>query len=472
MQCAVFHGIGGVAFKYYCLFQHHIPPPASISWGSTTTQPPEAAGKSASPTQLSENFVLQGHPEDDCFIMGGRPGPYINECSRSLYLRMGARVAFLGIDTRTERTRQRINYEDTYELIVTRIRSELANPGPSKITHLIVLLGVPIAYPRLTWLENVVRSPLVGSLRFIGKRFGIGGGLINKLDGQVGRPDELDDHYTAPEHNEERKYLILQLQELAEMFHVRITILGGDVRLAAVGRFYANSKLRKAIEQDERYMANIISSAIMDHPRPRRAADALARKNKIYHLDENTDETLMNIWNKEPGGDERSSRFNKVAMRSRNYAILSESSNPPSYADATSTHRRKGFATHGNATRGGRFKDNTASSNRAHKVAGEDKEELLLPKNRRGRAGSSHRAASGVFVGLGDGALDVCFRVEIDRKDKEGRTEGYGFESKCHMSACTLTSRADRCCLVPALDIPGGTRIVDVPGASALTARE
>jgi hypothetical protein len=29
MQCDVFRGIGGTAHKYYMLFQHHLPPPAS-----------------------------------------------------------------------------------------------------------------------------------------------------------------------------------------------------------------------------------------------------------------------------------------------------------------------------------------------------------------------------------------------------------------------------------------------------------
>lgn len=29
MKCDVFKGIGGVAHKYYMLFQHHLPPPPS-----------------------------------------------------------------------------------------------------------------------------------------------------------------------------------------------------------------------------------------------------------------------------------------------------------------------------------------------------------------------------------------------------------------------------------------------------------
>lgn len=40
----------------------------------------------------------------------------------------------------------------TYEKIFARLRRELV-PGETK--HLLVLLGVPAAYPRLVWLENL-----------------------------------------------------------------------------------------------------------------------------------------------------------------------------------------------------------------------------------------------------------------------------------------------------------------------------
>lgn len=40
----------------------------------------------------------------------------------------------------------------TYEKIFRRLKKEII-PGETK--HLVVLLGVPIAYPRLVWLENL-----------------------------------------------------------------------------------------------------------------------------------------------------------------------------------------------------------------------------------------------------------------------------------------------------------------------------
>ena len=67
------------------------------------------------PILARETFVLEVHSEDSSFIIGKRPGPYISEFSRSIYMRLGACLAFLGVDARTERTRRRVNYPETYD---------------------------------------------------------------------------------------------------------------------------------------------------------------------------------------------------------------------------------------------------------------------------------------------------------------------------------------------------------------------
>lgn len=58
-------------------------------------------------------------------------------------------MAFLGIDARTERTRHQVNYPETYKLIFDKLNAELtaAKEGGEPISHLLLLLGVPIAYP-------------------------------------------------------------------------------------------------------------------------------------------------------------------------------------------------------------------------------------------------------------------------------------------------------------------------------------
>ena len=452
MNCPVFRGIGGVAFKYYCLFQHHIPPQKS----TFTTSAPQTMGAQAGadPAQLADTFVLK-EQDDARFIVGASPGPYVAQHSRSLYMRLGARMGFMGIDARTERTRHQVNYPETYDLIFERVKFELssASAGLNKVTHLIVLLGIPIAYPRLIWLENIFTSPIIGPIRFLSKRFGIAGGFFNKFDGQVDLLDDLDDHYTARQHKKERKDLLLRLQSLAEDFNIRISILGGDVHLAALGRFYAKPKLGIPIDQDHRYMVNIISSAITNHPPPKAVADLLARRNKIHHLDHETDETLMKIFDKDPGITIKTASFNKVTMPSRNYAIISESYDPTKVPSSTATLPDIASLTNGHAISAQQPEPSSmvdppvstkdaGHPNNGHSPVGRGEE----------RAGTQHPAASGVYDGNGMGGLDVCLRVEIDQHEKEGRTQGYGFTGELDSVFSLSDIFTDfGCDLVPAL---------------------
>ena len=189
MKCAVFRGIGGVAHKYYYLFQHHIPPPRA----TFTT---DAKDYRTDPAQIDNTYVLTEKHEDSSFILGKSPGPYVEERSRSIYCELGAHVAFCGIDARTERTRHQINYPETYDLLMSTVSTRLEQAS-GRIKHFILLLGVPIAYPRLQWLENILTSPVVGVVRFLNKRFGVAGGVFNEFDGGVDLMDDLDDHYTA-----------------------------------------------------------------------------------------------------------------------------------------------------------------------------------------------------------------------------------------------------------------------------------
>lgn len=71
-KAPVFMGIGNIAFKYYMLFQHQSVPEE---------------------TQVDE----------PSWLLGAKPGPYIQQLSRSVFLNLGQSVAFLGLDCRTER---------------------------------------------------------------------------------------------------------------------------------------------------------------------------------------------------------------------------------------------------------------------------------------------------------------------------------------------------------------------------------
>lgn len=281
---------------------------------------------------------------------------------------------------------------------------------------------------RLTWLENVLRSPIIGPVKFLHRRFGLGGGLFNHFDGSVDLLDDLDDHYTARTHKPERTELMLQLQDIAAEFSVRVTILGGDVHLAALGRFYSNPKLKVPVEEDSRYMVNIISSAIVNKPPPQAVANLLARRNKIHHLNHDTDETLLDFFDRDPGDANKTANHNHCTMPSRNFATLTENS-PSAAAERTN----------GDAT--------AASQNgAAQSFIGRDGHSQLH-KGEVG-AGTKHKAASSETHGRGnDGSLDVCINVEINQHDPEGQTQGYGLTIpvlRCETRASSATSGASR----------------------------
>lgn len=139
------------------IYLRHRPPTPQVrkhtSATSTGLQYPDHAALEKStqgpdPNQLMDTFVASPK-SDEQHIVGSKPGPYVAEKSYNLYTRLGARIAMVGIDARTERTRHQVNYPETYDLIFNRVRSELGAAASSgqPIKHLIVLLGIPIAYP-------------------------------------------------------------------------------------------------------------------------------------------------------------------------------------------------------------------------------------------------------------------------------------------------------------------------------------
>lgn len=121
MTSPVFSGLGNVAFKYYMLFQH-------------------------------QSLVSETEETEPSWALGVEPGPYIQELSRSLFMHLGSKIALLAVDCRTERMRDQVVLDKTWDKLIDRCYDEIVK---GKTEHLLVLLGVPIAYPRLVWLENM-----------------------------------------------------------------------------------------------------------------------------------------------------------------------------------------------------------------------------------------------------------------------------------------------------------------------------
>lgn len=184
------------------------------------------------------------------------------------------------------------------------------------------------------------------------------------------------------------------------------------MHLAAVGRFYSNPKLNVKVTEDHRYMANIISSAIVNKPPPAPVANLLARRNKIHHLDVDTDETLMKFFDKDAGESGKTSSSNKVTMPSRNWAMITENF---SHGPTPSVNDNYSEAGEANGTE--QQITSTVNPKNGHEWLHSGEVD----------AGTGHKAADSAQHGNGtDGSLDVAIRVERNQHDKEGNTTAYG----------------------------------------------
>ncbi|PGH09093.1 hypothetical protein GX51_00847 [Blastomyces parvus] len=291
MRSPVMSGVGELAFKYYMLFQH-------------------------------QSVPEETHLDEPSWLFGANPGPYIRQRSRSVFMNMGKRVAFLGVDCQTERTRDDVLFDESSDLIFTRCHDQIMK-GETK--HLIVLLSVPIAYPRLVWLENVLSSRASYPVKALG-RAGIFSNLRDRFDVDT---ETIDSQWTSKAHKLERGWLIEDLQELAAEKSVRITILGGDAQVAAIGQFYSNPKLQIPKDKDYRYMPNVISSSIVNAPASEMMADALNKRNKLHFLDTKTVEDMRTIFAVDVDGKPRN---NKRLLPRRNWCSIREyapGSTPP-----------------------------------------------------------------------------------------------------------------------------------------------
>jgi hypothetical protein len=88
-----------------------------------------------------------------------------------------------------------------------------------------------------------------------------------------------------------------------------------------MGQFYSNPQLNLAKDKDYRYMPNIVSSAIVNTPPPEMLADVLNKRNKIHHMDSNTDEDMIPIFTHDVNGKPRN---NKRLLPRRNWCSIRE----------------------------------------------------------------------------------------------------------------------------------------------------
>ncbi|PPQ81212.1 hypothetical protein CVT25_015736 [Psilocybe cyanescens] len=271
----------------------------------------------------------------------GEPGPYIRFPSHSFLPRFGPKVYMLLLDCRAERKKDQVCSPGEYQRVFDRL-----NNLPGGVEHVILQLGIPIAYPRMVFLETALESkfnPLVA----LGRNGSMGlSGFVNKFNAEAELLDDLNDHWTARSHKRERNWLIEQLQNFALVKRIRVSFLSGDVHCAAVGvlkTLKQKNRPELSPREDYRYMVNVVTSAIVNTPPPNGVitlVSSLATKvHKTLHSIE-TDESMVPIFKKEPMGQSRKQKF---IMGRRNWCRVDWDENTGDLIFDIRVEREKGY---------------------------------------------------------------------------------------------------------------------------------
>lgn len=200
---------------------------------------------------------------------------------------MGPQVLLLGVDMRSQRTKERILPQSTYDLLE---RTVAALPeGPQ---HIVVLCGCPLIFPAIPTAEAILGGVLwmVKNSPTMRKLFRKTG-LLDRYD-QPEILDDLVDGWAADIHKEERVQFIHMLQRFSTDKHLRVTILSGDAHVGGVGRLYSRPKA-PTLADDPLYMPQIISSAIMNGPPGHNIVRMLLRTNFATNVDGKTRQKMV-----------------------------------------------------------------------------------------------------------------------------------------------------------------------------------
>ncbi|KAM6500879.1 hypothetical protein JOM56_003893 [Amanita muscaria] len=287
-RAPVFKAIGMRGYFYFLLFQHFV----NVTVDGTDDRPGQHILKS---------------------LIIGDMGPYVQSPSHSLLSYLGPQCYVLLLDCRAERMLTRVCSPVEYDNVFSRV-SQL----PPQVEHLIVQLGIPIAYPRMVFLETALSSKL-NPLVMLGKAGHLGSiglsGFVNRFNADAELLDDLNDHWTSRTHKQERNWLVERLQGIARVQRLRISFVSGDVHCASVGVFKTLKPKHGAeipIANDYRYMVNIITSAIVNTPPPAPVlamVSSLAGKahKALHHIE--TDETMVPLFVDDTDGSQRKQKY-------------------------------------------------------------------------------------------------------------------------------------------------------------------
>lgn len=202
-DCPVYQGVFAVAKKYFALFQRHSAP---------GTPPP---------------CTLPGQP---AFSAGYRVGS----------------LGVLALDMRSERTPERKNGRNLQSAQVMSEDSWSAAykwlDAQTGMKHLVLMSSIPVVHPSFELLEK----------------------MLGVLPGQQELEDDLRDHWTCAAHRAERLRLVHRLFKFSKDASCRVSLVSGDVHVAAVGVLEST---RDPVDTNAQVINQLTSSGIV-HPAP------------------------------------------------------------------------------------------------------------------------------------------------------------------------------------------------------------
>ena len=291
MMSSIFNTIGSRGYFFYLLFQQFV-----CDAEDDITNSPANAG----PANPFRSLVIGG------------PGAYIPYPTHSILTYLGPNQYSLLLDCRAQRRLDQVVAQDTYD----RCREAVLGL-PDSVQHLMVQLGVPLAYPRMVVIEKLLSSkhnPFVFLAKKLLPKF------TNNFNGQVELLDDLNDHWCSVVHKHERNRLIENLHNMELRKRIRISFISGDVHAGGCSVFEDFRRVKP--EQDHKYMVAMITSAIVNVPPPPPVitmVNTLARKKHttLHHI--RTREYMLPLFDRDFHGKTQS---NKYVVGARNWCAV------------------------------------------------------------------------------------------------------------------------------------------------------
>lgn len=186
-------------------------------------------------------------------------------------LRLG-QVGLLILDLRSERTQHQILAPSTWDVVLAAL------DRTHGLSHLLVMSSIPVVHPDLSFAETALDLLPIGQ----------------ELE------DDLHDQWGSYSHRTERLRLVHRLLEFAEAEGTRVTILSGDVHVAALG---VVASARRPVRWLNANVINQLTCSPIVHPPPPRIVRWLLERlgAQVNELDRGITAQMMQF----PGTDSR-----------------------------------------------------------------------------------------------------------------------------------------------------------------------